>query len=148
MSHFPALHFSQVVQKSSKILLVSLLSLLLRSSVFLVVLGLSLGASVKSWWTPPAALQSPHCALLLNPKATTTKQGFRGDDLPSDLGGMNPRMEGNLDSTGAERESNHRITKLEKTSKAIKPKLWPNHIHQTTTTSTQPHWEVPHLLGF
>lgn len=52
-----------------------------------------------------------------------TKQDFRGDDLPSVLGGMNPRMEGNLDSTGAERKSNQRIIKLEKTLKVTKSNL-------------------------
>lgn len=69
-------------------------------------------------------------------KPTPAKQGFRGDDLPSALGGMNPRMEGNLDSTGAGRESNRRIRKLEKTLKTIKSNLWPKTSHPLSPIGT------------
>lgn len=40
------------------------------------------------------------------------KQDFIGDDLPSVLDGANPRIEGNLDNTGAERQSSARVSSV------------------------------------
>ena len=50
-------------------------------------------------------------------KKKTPKQDIIGD-LPSVLDGTNPRIEGNLDNTGAERESNARMSSVIQDSNA------------------------------
>lgn len=77
---------------------------------FLSVLAQSPEASIKKWHTHSCLPCRAHTEPFVTEK-NEPKDLVEGD-LPSVLGGTNPRIEGNLDTTGAETESNAHVSSV------------------------------------